>query len=214
LTVAQGDESSLTKGESLVLARVEGSSLIEAGGSSVLLAGGSSLRAEGSSPQPESSSPQPEASSPQPEESSTSAHAESLAHLLPANSFAQISPRCYVFPGAEVTLDNMEGDSEDSDDDFSDDDEEDENEVSSANANEIIVPDIDDELSVVAVPEVSPTPIVSSPSPTPFTPSQLQCNDRETAENILDIQADEAKEDVEPAPIKRPRLHDEAGEVF
>jgi hypothetical protein len=198
LTVAQGDESSLTKGESLVLARVEGSSLIEAGGS----------------PQPESSSPQPEASSPQPEESSTSAHAESLAHLLPANSFAQISPRCYVFPGAEVTLDNMEGDSEDSDDDFSDDDEEDENEVSSANANEIIVPDIDDELSVVAVPEVSPTPIVSSPSPTPFTPSQLQCNDRETAENILDIQADEAKEDVEPAPIKRPRLHDEAGEVF
>ena len=159
---------------------------------------------------------EPASELPQPEESSsTSAHAESLAHLLPANSFAQISPRCYVFPGAEVTLENLEGDSDDSDDDFSDEDEEEENEVSSANANEIIVPDIDNALSVVPVPEVSPTPTTSSSlSPTPFSSPQLQCNDRETAENIIDIQADEATDDVEPAPMKRLRLQNEPGETF
>lgn len=152
---------------------------------------------------------------PPPEEKAPASHTESLSHLLPANTFAQISPRCYVFPGAEVTLENMEADSEDSDDDFSDEDEEEENELSSASANEIIVPDIDNALSVVAVPEVSPTPTTSSSiSPTPLSSSQLQCNDRETAENITDIQVDEATEDLEPAPMKRPRLENEAEKVF
>lgn len=139
-----------------------------------------------------------------PEESTS--HADSLSHLLPANSFAQISPRCYMFPGAEVTLENMEAESEDSDDDFSEEEEEEENETASAIANEIIVPDIDDNVIEVPVPEVSPSPTTSSTlSPIPSS-SHLQCNDRETAENIIDIQADEATEDLEPAPIKRPRL--------
>lgn len=148
------------------------------------------------------------------EEPSSALNAESLSQLLPVNTFAQISPRCYVFPGAEVTMENMEGDSEDSDDDFSD--EEEENEISSANANEIIVPDIENVLSVVAVPEVSPTPTTSSSlSPPPFLSSQLQCNDRETVENIIDIQADEATENDEPAPMKkRPRLENEVEKVF
>lgn len=148
------------------------------------------------------------------EESSPAVNSESLSQLLPVNTFAQISPRCYVFPGAEVTLENMEGDSEDSDDDFSD--EEEENEISSANASEIIVPDIDNVLSVVAVPEVSPTPTTSSSlSPPPFLSSQLQCNDRETVENIIDIQADEANANDESAPMKkRPRLENEVEKVF
>lgn len=138
-------------------------------------------------------------------------HADSLSHLLPANSFAQISPRCYMFPGAEVTLENMEGESEDSEDDFTDEDDDDENETASANCNEIIVPDIDSVIEV-PVPELSPTPTTSTLSPTPSS-SHLQCNDRETAENITDIQADEAIEDLAPAPIKRQRL-DNDGETI
>lgn len=135
-------------------------------------------------------------------------HADSLSHLLPANSFAQISPRCYMFPGAEVTLENMDGgESEDSDDDFSEEDDDDDNE-SSANTNEIIVPDIDNVIEV-PVPEISPASTISSAlSPAPSS-SHLQCNDREAAENIIDIQADEATEDLEPAPIKRQRLENE-----
>lgn len=140
-------------------------------------------------------------------------HAESLSHLLPANTFAQISPRSYLFPGAEVTLDNMEGDSEESDDDFSEDDEDDENEGALNNASEIVVPDIDNVLSnEVPVPEISPTPTTSgSLSPTPSS-SQLQCYDHEAVENITDIQADDAKDDLEPAPVKRPRLEKDEGE--
>jgi hypothetical protein len=135
-------------------------------------------------------------------------HADSLSHLLPADTFAQISPRCYMFPGAEVTLENMEADSEDSDDDCEDSDEEDddENEASSATVNEIVVPDIDNVLSnEVLVPEASPAPTTSSLSPTPST-SQLQCNDQEIVENITDIQANDASESLGPAPLKRPRL--------
>lgn len=143
---------------------------------------------------------------------SPSSHTDSLSHLLPENTFAQISPRCYIFPGAEVTLDNMEAESEDSDDEFSDDEDDDENETASASANEIIVPDIDNVLSnEVPVPESSPLPTASSPqSPTPLSSSQLQCNDPETAENIAVIHADEASDDLEPAPIKRPRLESDA----
>lgn len=156
-------------------------------------------------------SPEPEKKASASEETSSS-HADSLSHLLPSNTFAQISPRCYMFPGAEVTLDNMEGDSDDSEDDFSDEEDEEENET--ASSNEIIVPDIDNVLSnEVPVPEISPTPTTSSSlSPAPST-SQLQCNDHETVENIIDIQADDATDDLEPSPIKRPRLAN-SGEVF
>lgn len=144
-----------------------------------------------------------------------SAHANSLVHLLPANTFAQISPRSYLFPGAEVTLNNMDG-AEDSDTDgeYSDDEEEenDENESASANASEIIVPDIDTVLSN-EVPLASPAPTCGTASPTPST-SQLQCNDPETAENITEIQADDANEDLEPVPIKRPRLNADAEAIF
>lgn len=155
-----------------------------------------------------------ELETPRPEEAASS-HAESLSHLLPADTYAQISPRSYIFPGAEVTLDNMDGDSEDSDDEFSDDEDDEENEVASANSNEIIVPDIDNVLShEVPVPEISPTPTSSSLSPTPLSSSQLQCNDHEIVENIVDIQADEASDDLEPAPVKRPRLDNDAETVF
>lgn len=155
------------------------------------------------------------------EEAPPAHHTESLSHLLPEGKFAQISPRCYMFPGAEVTLDNMEGDSEDSEDEFSDDDEEDENEneAASTSANEIIVPDIDNVLSnEVPVPETSPTPTSGSGtlSPTPSSSCQLQCTDHETVEIITtDIQADDdANDDLEPAPIKRPRLENDAEPVF
>lgn len=145
----------------------------------------------------------------------TDAHANSLAHLLPANTFAQISPRSYLFPGAEVTLGNMDG-AEDSDTDgeYSDDEEEenDENESASANASEIIVPDIESVLSH-EVPAASPAPTCGTASPTPST-SQLQSNDPETAENITEIQADDANEDLEPVPIKRPRLNADAEAIF
>lgn len=151
------------------------------------------------------------------EPAETSSHADSLSHLLPVNTFAQLSPRCYVFPGAEVTAENMDGESEESDDDFSDEEDEDENEAASSSAQDIIVPDIDNVLSnEVPVPEVSPTPTTGSLSPTPSTSSShLQCNDHETVQTIttVDIQADDANEDLEPAPIKRPRLEVEA-EVF
>lgn len=141
------------------------------------------------------------------------AHANSLAHLLPANTFAQISPRSYLFPGAEVTVNNMDG-AEDSDTDgeYSDDEEEEENESASANASEIIVPDIDNVLSN-EVSEKSPAPTVGTLSPTPST-SQLQSNDPETAENITEIQADDANEDLQPAPMKRPRLNADAEAIF
>lgn len=145
----------------------------------------------------------------------TSSHTDSLTRLLPADTFAQISPRCYMFPGAEVTLENMDGDSEDSDDDCEDSDEEDddENEASSANVNEIVVPDIDNVLSnEVPVPEASPTPTASSLSPTPST-SQLQSNDHETVENIADIQGNDASESFGPPSLKRPRL-ESAENVF
>lgn len=147
-----------------------------------------------------------------PESTQAVKHTDSLSNLLPAHTFAQISPRCYMFSGAEVTHDNMEADSDDSDEDFSDDDDDDENETASAGAAEIIVPDIENVLSnEVPVPEISPTPTTSSLSPTPSS-SQLHCNDREAAEIITDIQADDA-EDLEPAPIKRPRLEGNDGET-
>lgn len=143
-----------------------------------------------------------------------SSHADSLAHLLPENSFAQISPRCYIFPGAEVTLENLEGDSEDSDDEFSEEEEDVENELSSSN-NAIVVPDIDNVLPEVPMPEVSPTPTLpSSLSPTPSSSSQLQCNDHEIAENLTDIQAVDATEDLEPLPMKRPRLEEKEAETI
>lgn len=148
-----------------------------------------------------------------PESTQAVRHADSLSRLLPPHTFAQISPRCYMFSGAEVTHENMEADSDDSDEDFSDDDDDDENETASAGAGEIIVPDIENVLSnEVPVPEISPTPTTSSLSPTPSS-SQLYSNDREAAENITDIQADDA-DDLEPAPIKRPRLENEAEIVF
>lgn len=142
-----------------------------------------------------------------------SAHAKSLVHLLPANTFAQISPRSYLFPGAEVTLNNMDG-AEDSDTDgeYSDDEDEDENESASANASEIIVPDIDNVLAN-EVSAISPAPTLGTLSPTPST-SQLQSNDPETAENITEIQADDANEDLQPVPMKRPRLNADAEAIF
>lgn len=155
----------------------------------------------------------------------TSRENESLVQLLPANSYAQISPRCYLFPGAEVTLENMDGgDSDDSDDEFSEDDDEEENEESPANANEIIVPDIDNGLSndQVPVPESSPTLTASSLSP--LSSSQLQCNDQEIVENISDIQANDATsasaseenvdEGLEPIAAKRIRLENESEKIF
>lgn len=119
-----------------------------------------------------------------------------------------------MFPGAEVTLDNMDGDSDDSEEEFSDEEDEEENETASSNA-EIVVPDIDNVLSnEVPVPEISPTPTTSSSmSPTPSN-SQLRCNDHEIVENIIDIQADDATNDLDPTPIKRPRLQSGGEEVF
>lgn len=166
--------------------------------------------------EPSGSSEVPKAPAPHPKSRAEKSHADSLSHLLPANTFAQISPRCYIFPGAEVTLDNMEGDSEDSDDDCDDseDEDEEENETSSTIANEIIVPDIDNVLSnEVPLPEVSPTPTSSSLSPTPSA-SRLHSLDHEIVENITGIEADDASADLEPAPFKRPRLESNAEKVF
>lgn len=146
------------------------------------------------------------------------AHGQSLSHLLPPQSYAQISPRCYLFTGAEVTLDNMDdedcnsdnSDSSDgeSNDEFSDDEEIAEGEPK-VTANEIIVPDIDNVMPPalsceVPVPEVSPTPSTSSVS-SPAR-SQLECGDRETVETIdANIHHDDDA-DLQPAPMKKPRL--------
>jgi hypothetical protein len=153
----------------------------------------------------------------------TSRENESLVQFLPPNTFAQISPRCYLFPGAEVTMDNMDGDSDDSDDEFSEEDEEEENEESPSNANEIIVPDIENGLSndQVPVPEASPTltTVTTTSSLSPLSSSQLQCNDQEIVENISDIQANDATSasadtnlDDEPTPVKRIRLEENSSE--
>jgi hypothetical protein len=145
------------------------------------------------------------------------AHGQSLSHLLPPHSYAQISPRCYLFAGAEVTLDNMDdedGNSENSDstdgesnDEFSDDEEIAEGEPK-VTANEIIVPDIDNvmppALLEVPVPEVSPTPSTSSVS-SPAR-SQLECGDRETVETIDANIHHEEDAELQPAPMKKPRL--------
>lgn len=145
----------------------------------------------------------------------SSLHTDSLSHLLPPNTFAQISPRCYMFPGAEVTLDNMEGESDDSEEDSSEEEDEEENESASSNANEIIVPDIDNVLSnEVPVPEISPTPTTSSSLSPELSTSQLHCNDHEIVENIIDIQASDASDDLEITPMKRARLGSDGQKVF
>jgi hypothetical protein len=149
-----------------------------------------------------------------------SSHAQSLSHLLPANSYAQISPRCYLFSGAEVTLDSMQDEEDDEDDedegntDESDEEEEnnefsDEEETEEVTSEKIIVPDIDNcqvaQLSCeVPVPEISPTPSarsVSSPAR-----SQLECGDRETVETIDANIHNNDENDLEPVPLKKPKL--------
>lgn len=158
-------------------------------------------------------------------ENQTSSHAQSLSHLLPPHSYAQISPRCYLFSGAEVTLENMDDDgNSDGNSDESDEEEEDEienNEFSDdeemeeapeearSAVNEIIVPDIDN-CQVMScetpVPEVSPAPSTNSVS-SPAR-SQLECGDRETVETI-DANIHNDDNDLEPAPLKKPKLDTE-----
>jgi hypothetical protein len=137
-------------------------------------------------------------------------HPNSLSRLLPPNTFAQIGPRCYLFPGAEI-LENMEGSESDESDfeneDFSDEEIEmdDDNDVASTSAaNEIVVPDIDNVSLEVPVPEVSPTP--STSSLLSDINSQLQ-NDQETAENIqAAIDANEENHFDEPIPPKKQKI--------
>lgn len=143
------------------------------------------------------------------------AHGQSLSHLLPPHSFAQISPRCYLFAGAEVTHENMDddgnsdnsSDSDESNDEFSD--EEEMTEEPKMTANEITVPDIDNVMPPalsceIPVPEISPTPSTSSLVSSPSR-SQLECGDRETVETI-DANIQEDHDDLQPAPKKKPRL--------
>lgn len=158
-------------------------------------------------------------------ENQTSSHAQSLSHLLPPHSYAQISPRCYLFSGAEVTADNMDDDgNSDANSDESDEEEEDEienNEFSDEEeleeapeeaisaVNEIIVPDIDNCQVMsceIPVPEISPAPSTNSVS-SPAR-SQLECGDRETVETI-DANIHNDDNDLEPAPLKKPRLDTE-----
>lgn len=157
----------------------------------------------------------------------TSSHAQSLSHLLPPHSYAQISPRCYLFHGAEVTADNMDddgnsdGNSDESDDEeeedevenneFSDEEEMEETPDEARSAvNEILVPDIDNcqvmSSSTCEVPEISPAPSTNSVS-SPAR-SQLECGDRETVETI-DANIHNDDNDLEPAPLKKPRLETE-----
>lgn len=146
-----------------------------------------------------------------------SSHAQSLSHLLPAHSYAQISPRCYLFSGAEVTLDSLQDEEDDSDDGNTDESDEEENnefsdeeETEEVTSEKIIVPDIDNcqvaQLSCeVPVPEISPTPSARSASPSPAR-SQLECGDRETVETIdANIHLND-ENDLEPVPLKKPKL--------
>jgi len=135
--------------------------------------------------------------------------AESLSRFLPANTYAQISPRCYMFPGAEVTHESLEeeSDADSEEEDYSDDDEDE-----ATSSNEIIVPDID---NVVPAPEASPTPSTSSSSLS--SSCQLQSSDREIVTNI--DEAVDAKiivkddlEGEEEVPIKRQRLAAKSGD--
>lgn len=142
---------------------------------------------------------------------------DNLTKLLPSNTFAQISStRCFLFPGAEVTWDNLNGaESDDSDDgEFSEDDLEEEelaDEMTSVKPAEI-VPDIDNGLSNDQVPisDCSLQPQTSD-IPSPLSTSQLRSFDEEKVEIITDIQADEATKEpidecIESVPAKRIRL--------
>lgn len=147
---------------------------------------------------------------PQERPSSHYAHGQSLSHLLPPHSYAQISPRCYLFAGAEVTLENMDEDECNSDSSESDNESNDEFSDEEEIAEEpkvITVPDIDNVMPPalsceVPVPEISPTPSTSSVS-SPAR-SQLECGDRETAETI-DANIHEDDGDLQPL-MKKPRL--------
>lgn len=146
---------------------------------------------------------------------------ESLTKLLPSNTFAQISTsRCFLFPGAEVTWENLNGtESDDSDEgEFSDDDmeNEDEEELNESTVKPAeIVPDIDhcidNGLSNEQIQTNECPQLLSSDIPSPISTSQLKSSDEEKVENITNIQADDATKDSNEdcllsVPAKRIRL--------
>lgn len=120
--------------------------------------------------------------------------------------------------GAEVTFDNLNGSESDdsdegefSDDDIDNEDEEEFNEDLTAKSAEIVVPDIDHDLSNDQVPVAACTQPPSSNIPSPLSSSQLRSNDQEAVEIITEIQADDATKEpiddyVASTPAKRIRL--------
>ena len=138
---------------------------------------------------------------------------DSLTLLLRPTTYAQISARSYIFPGAEVSIDDYEeenDDEEDEDDqDFSDYDDE----TPLTDANEVIVPDTDNAVLVNETPLVTAltTPITN------LSPIQslLKSTDHEVAQVITSpVNLENTDVDVLPSPMKRPRIDVDSGDLF
>lgn len=139
---------------------------------------------------------------------------ESLTLLLKPTTYAQISARSYIFPGAEVSIDDYEEENDDEEDedeqDFSDYDDE----TPITEANEVIVPDTDNAVLVERLPPTVPaltTPITN------LSPIQslLKSTDHEVAQVITSpVNLKNTDGDVLPSPMKRPRIDVDSGDLF
>lgn len=139
---------------------------------------------------------------------------DSLTLLLKPTTYAQISARSYIFPGAEVSIDDYEEENDDEEDedeqDFSDYDDE----TPLTDANEVIVPDTD---NAVLVNETIPPPALTTPitNLSPPIQSLLKSTDHEVAQVITSpVNLENSDGDVLPSPMKRPRIDVESGDLF
>lgn len=134
---------------------------------------------------------------------------DSLTLLLKPTTYAQISARSYIFPGAEVSIDDYEEENDDEEDedeqDFSDYDDE----IPITDAIEVIVPE-----NAVLVNETI-SPIVPALT-TPITNlSLLKSTDHEVAQVITSpVNLENTDGDVSPLPMKRPRIDVDSGDLF
>ena len=140
---------------------------------------------------------------------------DSLTLLLKPTTYAQISARSYIFPGAEVSIDDYEEENDDEEDedeqDFSDYDDE----TPLTDANEVIVPDTD---NAVLVNETIPLTVPALTTPiTNLSPIQslLKSTDHEVAQVITSpVNLQNTDSDVLPSPMKRPRIDVDSGDLF
>lgn len=140
---------------------------------------------------------------------------DSLTLLLKPTTYAQISARSYIFPGAEVSIDDYEEENDDEEDedeqDFSDYDDE----QPLTDANEVIVPDTDN--AVLANETLTSTVAALTTPITNLSPIQslLKSTDHEVAQVITSpVLSANTDGDVLPSPMKRPRIDVDSGDLF